>query len=261
MGSRDSLEISRDSFAMENEDDGQVPSTSKDENTKDVTKYRLNRSLSLRSVDQDPPKEESNPKKRKNPPSPKGSMSVKETTSKFDQLANKYKNQRNLKDTSKEKAKFKRNVKKTPVETIEDPITKMLKKMMADISKIKTDVKGNNNKIDDLTSKVENLETKHKEAEEHNTNALKEMQEDLANVEQSVTSKLMKEIEPSLGQMKNEIQDNVNSNMRRLIQEEMALQKLAEAKNMGEERKKKIPTEDSCESESDDSREKGEPAK
>merc|ERR1711954_184134 len=193
--------------------------------------------------------------------SPKGSISVKETTSKFDQLASKYKNQRNLKDTNKEKSKFKRNVKKTPTETIEDPITEMLKKMMADITEIKTDVKGNNNKIDDLTSKVENLETKQKEAEELNTNALKKMKEDLANVEQSVTSKLMKEIEPTLGLMKNEIQDNVNANMRRLIQEEMALQKHAEVKSRGEERKKKVPTEDSCESESDDSREKGEPAK
>merc|ERR1711954_326193 len=154
---------------MKTEDDGQVPSTSKEENPKEITKYKLNRSLSLRSIE-DPPKEETNTKKRKNPPSPKGSISVKETTSNFDQLASKYKNQCNLKDTNKEKSKFKRNVKKTPVETIDDPITKMLKKMMADISEIKTDVKGTNNKIDDLTSKVEKLETKQKEAEEHNTN-------------------------------------------------------------------------------------------
>merc|ERR1711954_473143 len=106
---------------------------------------------SLRSIDQDQNSEDSNPKKRKNPPSPKGAISVKETTSKFDQLANKYKSQRNLKDTSKEKSKFKRNTKNNPVEKVEDPITKMLKKIMADISEIKTDVKGNNNKIDDLT--------------------------------------------------------------------------------------------------------------
>merc|ERR1711954_388075 len=124
--------FSRDSFEMEKikkEEDVQVPATSKDENSQEVvTKYKLNRSLSLRSIEQDPAKDESNSKKRKNPPSPRGSISVKETTSKFDQLASKYKNQRNLKDTNKEKSKFKRNVKKTPVETIEDPITKMLKK-------------------------------------------------------------------------------------------------------------------------------------
>merc|ERR1711954_252937 len=119
-------------------------------------------------------------------------------TSKFDQLANKYKSQRNLKDTNKEKSKFKRNNKNTPVEKIKDPITKMLKKIMADISEIKSDVKGNNNKIDDLTSKVDNLETKQKESEELNTNAIKEIKDDLTNVEKNVTSKLMKEIEPSL---------------------------------------------------------------
>merc|ERR1712114_11884 len=107
--------------------------------------------------------EDSNPKKRKNPPSPKGAISVKETTSKFDQLANKYKSQRNLKDTNKEKSKFKRNTKKTPAETVEDPITKMLKKIMADIAEIKTNVKGNNHKIDDLTTKVESIENKTKE--------------------------------------------------------------------------------------------------
>merc|ERR1711954_471842 len=141
-----------------------------------------------------------------------------------------------------------------------DPITKMLKKMMADISEIKTDVKGNNNKTDDLTSKVENLETKQKEAEEHNTNALKETKDDLANVEKSVTSKLMKEIEPSLGVMKNEIQDNVNSNMRRLIQEEMALQKIAEVKEKKDESKKNEETDNSNESESDAPEEnRGEP--
>merc|ERR1711954_290073 len=125
-----SVQISRESFEMEEEmkqeEAEQIPSTSKDENAKEVTKYRLNRSLSLRSIEQDPPKEDTNPKKRKNPPSPKGAISVKETTPKFDQLANKYKSQRNMKDTNKEKSKFKRTTKKTPVETVEDPITKML---------------------------------------------------------------------------------------------------------------------------------------
>merc|ERR1711954_447580 len=136
----------------------------------------------------------------------------------------------------------------------------MLKKIMADISEIKTDVKGNNNKIDDLTSKVGSLETKQKETEEINSNAIKEIKENFADVETNVTSKLMKEIQPTLGQMKNEIQDNVNLNMRRLIQEEMALQKHVATKNSGEERNVTVPSEESS-CESDDAGEKGEPAK
>merc|ERR1712081_51473 len=170
-------------------------STSKEENAKDakeakdVTKYRLNRSLSLRSIEQEHPKEEANPKKRKNPPSPKGAISVKETTSKFDQLANKYKSQRNIKDTNKEKAKFKRTAKKNPVETVEDPITKMLKKIMADFTEIKTDVKGNNTKIDDLTLKVEKLETKNIEDEKNTYEKFKKIKEDINKVEDNVMSK------------------------------------------------------------------------
>merc|ERR1711954_240268 len=142
--SRVSTQMKTEEDVMKTEEDDQAPSTSKEENPKEITKYKLNRSLSLRSIE-DPTKEETNTKKRKNPPSPKGPVNVKETTSKFDQLSSKYKNQRNLKDTSKEKAKFKRNTKKTPIETVEDPVTKMLKKIMSDISEIKTDVKGNNN--------------------------------------------------------------------------------------------------------------------
>merc|ERR1711954_389091 len=223
---------------------------------------RLNRSLSLRSIEKDPSRDDSNSTKRKNPPSPKAGMSVKETTSKFDMLASKYKNQRNLKDTSKEKAKFKRNAKKTPVETIDDPVTKMLKKIMSDISEIKSDVKGNNHKIDDLTSKVDNLETKQKETDEINANAIQEIKTEIANVEKNVTSKLMKEIEPSLTVMRNEIQDNVNANMRRLIQEEMALQRIAEAKEKKAESKKKDETDNSDDSESDAPEEnRGEPVK
>merc|ERR1711954_369958 len=117
-------------------------------------------------------------RKRKDPPSPKGKISVKETKAKFE-LQEKYRNQRNLKDVNKEKNKFKRNCKKTTVETVEDPIVKMLKDMMADLKEIKNDVKGNNSKIDQLTDKVE------------------ELKEEIGKIEERVTTKLMTEMEPS----------------------------------------------------------------
>merc|ERR1711954_471993 len=239
-----SVQISRESFEMEEEmkqeEAEQIPSTSKDENAKEVTKYRLNRSLSLRSIEQDPPKEDTNPKKRKNPPSPKGAISVKETTSKFDQLANKYKSRRNMKDTNKEKSKFKRTAKKNPVETVEDPITKMLKKMMTDITEIKTDVKGNNTKIDDLTLKVEKLETKNKENEESTNKKFKLIKNDINKVEENVTSKLLKEIEPPLNAMRNDMRDSMGTDIRRIVQEELSLRELKErsdAPAMNEEEK------------------------
>merc|ERR1711954_190801 len=114
------------------------------------------------------------------------------------------------------------------------PITKMLKKMMADISEIKTDVKGNNTKINDLTNKVEKLETKSKENEDTTNEKLKQIKDDIEKVEVRVTNKIMAEIEPSLGVMKTEIQNSIGTDLRRLVQEEVTLQRLKEAKERDE---------------------------
>merc|ERR1712081_125324 len=119
-------------------------------------------------------------------------------------------------------------MKKTPVETIEDPITKMLKKMMADIAEIKTDVKGNNSKIDDLTSKVENLETKNKENEESTNEKFKQIKNDINKVEENVTSNLLKEIEPSLNAMRADMKDSMGMDIRRIVQEELSLREMKE---------------------------------
>merc|ERR1711954_43602 len=204
---------------------------------------------------------DTNPKKRNEPPSSKGKVNVKETTSKFDSMAAKYCNQRNLKDINKEKGKFKRTAKRQLNETIEDPLTKWMKEMRDDIKEMKGDVKGNKSKLDDLSKKVENLETKRKEADETNSNTFQEMKDEISLVEERVTTKLMKEIKPSLNTMKNEIQDNVNLDIRRLIKEEMALQKLAEAKDKKKERPKEDVSEETEKSEVDEEHAKGEPAK
>merc|ERR1711954_43777 len=113
-----------------------------------------------------------------------------------------------------------------PVETVEDPITKMLKKMMADIAEIKTDVKGNNQKIDDLTSKDESIETKSKENEDATKEKFKQIQNDISKVEENVTSKLLKEIEPLLNAMKGEMQNSMGTDIRRIVQEELSLREM-----------------------------------
>merc|ERR1712081_133038 len=169
-------------------------------------------------------------RKRKDPPSPP-KVSVKDTKAKFEDIQNKYRNQRNQKDVVKDKSKFKRNCKKTPTEVVEDPIAKMLKKMMADLSEIKTDVKTNNSKIDGLTDKVNDLEIKHKNIEEKNENQFKELCEEIANVEEKVTTKLMSEITPSLESMRNELQTAASQDLRRIVQEEVELMRVREVKN------------------------------
>merc|ERR1712112_254184 len=80
------------------------------------------------------------------------------------------------------------------------------------------------------TSKVENLETKGKENEETMNEKLKQIKDDIGKVEVRVTDKIMAEIEPSLGVMKTEIQNSIGTDLRRLVQEEVTLQRLKEAK-------------------------------
>merc|ERR1711954_449701 len=79
------------------------------------------------------------------------------------------------------------------------------------------------------------LETKNKNVEEKTENSLKEIREDLVNVESRVTEKLMAEIQPSLSVMKHDIQESIGVDLRRLVQEEVTLQKLREDKEKAEE--------------------------
>merc|ERR1711954_421330 len=201
---------------IESSDVDQTPaaSTSKEYDGR----YRIGRSGSCSRKENETKKKEENvrstSRKRKDPPSPpKGN--VKETKAKFEEIQNKYRNQT--------KGKFKRTCKKTPAEVIEDPIAKMLKKMMTDLAEIKTDVKSYNTKIDSLTTKVEDLETKNKNIEEKTENSLKEIRQEIVQVEEKVTNKLMAQIKPSLEGMKNEVQNAACQDLRRLVQEEVEL--------------------------------------
>merc|ERR1711954_480403 len=157
--------------------------------------------------------------------SPRGKISVKETKAKFE-LQEKYRNQRNMKDLQKEKTKFKgRTCKKTTVEVVEEDIAKLIKEMHADIKEIKSDQKSNNSKIDDLSAKVLHLENKSNDTDLKNQNAIEELKGQMSAIEDSVTTKLLSEIKPSLNGMRDEIQKSVGLDLRRLVKEEMTLQK------------------------------------
>merc|ERR1711954_21993 len=161
--------------------------------------------------------------------SPRGKISVKETKAKFE-LQEKYRNQRNMKDLQKEKTKFKgRTCKKTSVEVVEDPIARLIKEMHADIKEIKVDQKSNNKKIDDLNDKVIHLENKSIDTDLKHTKTIEELKGQMSSMETSVTSKLLSEIEPSLNGMRDEIQKSIGIDLRRLVKEEIALQKMSEA--------------------------------
>merc|ERR1711954_58932 len=156
----------------------------------------------------------------------------------FEDIQNKYRNQT--------KGKFKRTCKKPQAEVIEDPIAKMLRKMMSDLTEIKTDVKSNNTKIDglsskvaqienkanetdlkivDLSSKIESIESMSNESDMRNSKAIKDLKNEITSIESRVTSKLMSEMEPSIVAVKDQIQESLGADLRKLVREEMSSQK------------------------------------
>merc|ERR1712081_138945 len=138
----------------------------------------------------------------------------------------KYCIQRNAKDLSREKSKFKgRSCKKQVAEVVEDPIAKMLREMHANIKEIKQDQKNNNKKIDGLSDKVNKIEMKTNEADLRNSKAISDLKGEIASVETRVTTKLLSEMEPSLVAIKDQLQESVGADLRRLVRVEVAIQK------------------------------------
>merc|ERR1712081_162784 len=100
-----------------------------------------------------------------------------------------------------------------------------LREMHADIKEIKIDQKNNNKKINGLSAKVNNIEVKANENELKQDKAIKDLKGEIACIENGVTSKLLTEMEPSLTAIKDQIQESVDDNLRRLVREELATQK------------------------------------
>merc|ERR1711954_89880 len=164
--------------------------------------------------------------------SPKGNLSVKETKAKFEnKLQEKYRNQRNQKDSKKDTNKFKGRACKKTTEVIEDPLAKMIRHMHADVKEMKQDQKKTTNTIKELSLKLSKIEKKSNENDLNNKKAIEDLDSKVSNIEDRVTTKLLAEIEPSLNGMKTQIENSVNQNLRRIVQEELMLQKMAESKS------------------------------
>merc|ERR1711954_434175 len=93
------------------------------------------------------------------------------------------------------------------------------------------------------SDKVDNLEIRSKEIEETNAQKFSNLKDDIAQIETRVTNKLLKEIEPSLNHMKDEMQTAMGTDIQRIVQEEMALQKMKERKEAEEVIHEEIDTE------------------
>merc|ERR1711954_312071 len=137
---------------------------SSDKQEEIITSKQISRSVSLTRRDSrtkmtSPPKKQVSPKgkKRKSPPETSPKMSVKERTSRFEQVKNKYCNQRCLKEINREKNEA-RKEKKPKADEDEPSVADLLKKLNGNIESMKAELKDNSGKIDNINHKINAIE-------------------------------------------------------------------------------------------------------
>merc|ERR1711954_231927 len=176
-----------------------------------ITSKQISRSVSLtkrdsRSKMTSPPKKQASPKgkKRKSPPETSPKMTVKERTSRFEQVKNKYRNQRCLKEINREKTDA-RKEKKPKTDDEETSITDLLKKLNGNIESMKTELKENSSKIDNINHKINAIEFKTAENEKANKEQFDEIKSKVDRIETTVTDKVIEIINPQFKTIKKDL--------------------------------------------------------
>merc|ERR1711954_144456 len=171
-----------------------------------------------------PTKKMSSPskRKRKSPPEVSPKLTVRERKSRFEAVQEKYRNQRCQKE-SREKLKIKRDKKpKTNPDDDEDSIASLLKRISADISTMKVDLKENNKKIDSVNDKIKDIEANAEKATKSNKLQFEMINGKVARMETSITDKVIEKIDPQIKTLKNDLRNDLNEDLRNLVSGEIA---------------------------------------
>merc|ERR1711954_506985 len=171
-----------------------------------ISSKQISRSVSLTKREKktlSPPKKNVSPKgkKRKSPPETSPQTSVKERTTRFEQVKNKYRNQRCLKEINRDAKKDK----KSKAEEEESSLADILKKLNGNIEDMKADLKVNSEKIDKMNLKMNEIEDKNIEKEKENKKQFDEIKEKVSRMETTVTDKVIEVIDPQIKDLKDEI--------------------------------------------------------
>merc|ERR1712081_166213 len=135
-------------------------------------------------------------RKQKSPPEVSPKLTVKERKSRFEAVQEKYRNQQCQKET-REKLKIKRDKKpKNKPDDDEDSIASLLKRISADISTMKLDLKENNQKIDSVNDKIKDIEANAEKATKANKLQFEMINGKVARMETSITDKVIEKIDP-----------------------------------------------------------------
>merc|ERR1711954_538116 len=153
---------------------------------------------------------------------------------KFEKLEDKYRNQRSVKELTKKKGKDEIKKAKSP-ERKDDAIMNLLMEMKTDMKDLKADIWLNNKQIDSNNKKIDTLDVKigpmegrirenEIETEKKFENIRKEIRDSNTQMEENATEIVVETLKPKI----REIEKNAKSGLRKLIKEELALQKEAE---------------------------------
>merc|ERR1711954_328872 len=146
-----------------------------------------------------PTKKMSSPskRKRKSPPKVSPKLTVQERKSRFEAVQEKYRNQHCQKET-REKLKIKRDKKPKTNPDDEDSIASLLKRISADISTMKVDLKENNQKIDSVNDKIKDIEANAEKATKANKLQFEMINGKVARMETTITDKVIEKIDPQI---------------------------------------------------------------
>merc|ERR1711954_387745 len=134
----------------------------------------------------------------------------------------KYRNQRCQKQ-SREKLKTKRDHKpKASQEDEDDSIASLLKRISADISTMKGDLKVNNQKIDSVNDKINDIEVNAEKAAKANKLKFEMINGKVARIETNITDKVIEKIDPQIKNLKSDLRKEINDDLKSLVTEEFA---------------------------------------
>merc|ERR1711954_287907 len=170
-----------------------------------------------------PSKKISSPSKRKRKTPPKSSpVSVKERKSRFEQsVQDKYRER--CQKISREKIKTKRELKsKANQDDDENSVASLLKKISADICTMKSDLKENNQKIDSINDKIQDLENNAEKTAKSNKLQFELINGKVARLETNITDKVIEKLDPQIKTLKNDLKKDLKDDLTSLVDEQLA---------------------------------------
>merc|ERR1711954_469309 len=159
-------------------------------------------------------------RKRKTPPETPPKMSVKERTSRFEQVRDKYKSQRCMKEINRVKNEKKEKKPNNTPEDEEGSISNLLKTINANILSMKSDLKTNSEKIDGINDRICKIEVKADKSEKENQRRFDKINANVDRIETNITDNVINIVDPQIKSLKAGLKADMSAELRTLVQEE-----------------------------------------